>query len=147
MSGEAKADLTFDHIGIVVADLDEGARKLTGLLGNLQWTRRFDDVGLAVSVRFARDGSGIVYEIIAPYGPTSPVTAALKSRTNLLNQVAYRTRSLDSSVARLRAGRSVPVGRPRPALAFGGARVQFLLTPLDFLVELIEIDHVVHQFT
>jgi methylmalonyl-CoA/ethylmalonyl-CoA epimerase len=139
-------ELHFDHIGIVVPALEEGRRKLSELLGELQWTRCFDDAGLGVSVVFARDRSGIVYELITPFGEKSPVAGALKSRTNLLNQIAYRTVSLDDSVASLRATRAVPVGRAAPAVAFGGARVQFLLTPLGFLVELIEIDRVVHQF-
>jgi methylmalonyl-CoA/ethylmalonyl-CoA epimerase len=142
----AAADLSFDHIGIVVADVEAGMPKLAGLLGPLVWTRRFDDTGLGVSVRFARDTSGIVYELIAPLGEASPVARTLRARANLLNQLAYRTGSLTASVARLRKERAVPVGSAAPALAFGGAHVQFMMTPFDFLIELIEIDRVVHEF-
>jgi methylmalonyl-CoA/ethylmalonyl-CoA epimerase len=141
------AELTFDHIGIVVGTLDAGFDQLTALLAPLQWTERFDDPGLGVSVRFARDAAGIVYELIAPLGPDSPVRRALESRANLLNQIAYRTPSLDAAVARLRRARAVPVGAAKPAVAFGGARVQFLMTQLGFLVELIEVDRVVHRFS
>ena len=107
---------------------------------------RFDDPRLGVSVRFARDPAGIVYELIAPLGDASPVARALKSRSNLLNQIAYRTRSLESSITRLRSQRALPLGPPAPAVAFGGARVQFLMTPFDFVIELIELDRVVHRF-
>lgn len=141
------ADLVFDHIGIVVADLERGCDKFAGLLAPLVWTARFDDPGLGVSVRFARDGSGVVYEIIAPFGADSPVSRTVRARTDALNQIAYRTKSLEASVARLRHARALPVAAPKPAIAFGGARVQFLMTPLDFLIELIEVDHVVHQFS
>ena len=140
------AELTFDHIGLVVAELDAGCEQLAAMLAPLQWTERFEDPGLGVSVRFARDAAGVVYELIAPLGPDSPVRRTLESRANLLNQIAYRTASLDESVARLRRTRAVPVGAARPAVAFGGARVQFLMTPLGFLVELIEVDRVVHRF-
>jgi methylmalonyl-CoA/ethylmalonyl-CoA epimerase len=139
-------DLIFDHIGIVVSDVETGSGRLTAILGQLRWTDRFDDVTLGVSVRFARDAAGIVYEIIAPYGDNSPVGRALKSRSDLLNQIAYRTHSLTTSVARLRAAKAVPIGHARPAVAFGGAPVQFLMTELGFLIELIEIDHIVHKF-
>jgi methylmalonyl-CoA/ethylmalonyl-CoA epimerase len=142
-----ESDLTFDHVGIVVPDLDAGYEKLGGLFGPLAWTRRFDDAGLGVSVRFARDRSSLVYELIAPFGASSPVAGALRSRTNLLNQIAYRTGSLERSVARLRREAAVPVTAPAQAMAFGGARIQFLMTPLGFLVELIEIDRVVHDFS
>jgi len=143
---EKEQDLSFDHVGIVVADVDAASTTLAGLLGRVSWTRRFDDAGLRVSVRFARDRSGLVYELIAPLGDASPVARALKSKTNLLNQIAYRTRSLEASVARLRTQRAVPVSAPAPALAFGGARVQFLMTPLGFLFELIETDRITHDF-
>jgi methylmalonyl-CoA/ethylmalonyl-CoA epimerase len=137
---------TFDHIGIVVADLSIAAPQLAGLLGAVQWTQQFDDGGLGVSVRFARDRTGVVYELIAPYGERSPVIRTLKSRNNLLNQLAYRTPNLEPAVARLRVQGAVPVTQPAPAVAFGGARVQFLMTPFDFLVELIELDSCAHQF-
>jgi len=139
-------ELQFDHVGIVVPTLDEGRTRFASLLAPLQWTRSFDDAILGVSVVFARDPAGVVYELIAPFGATSPVAKVLKSRVNLLNQLAYRTRSLDESVAQLRSAGGVPVGRAAPAVAFGGARVQFLMTPLGFIVELIEVDRVVHQF-
>jgi methylmalonyl-CoA/ethylmalonyl-CoA epimerase len=140
------ADLTFDHVGIVVGDLEAGCAHLRGLLGPLAWTARFDDSGLGVAVRFARDGAGMVYELIAPLGQDSPVRRTVQSRRNMINQLAYRTKSLDSAVAHLRTELAVPVGAAKPAVAFGGARVQFLMTPLDFLIELIEIDRIVHQF-
>jgi methylmalonyl-CoA/ethylmalonyl-CoA epimerase len=146
MSDAPNDELTFDHIGIVVAELDAGCDQLAELLAPLEWTERFEDPGLGVSVRFARDAAGIVYEIIAPLGDASPVLRTLQSRSNLLNQIAYRTRSLDASLARLRRARAVPVGAAKPAVAFGGARVQFLMTPLGFIVELIEIDRVTHRF-
>ncbi len=139
-------DLAFDHIGIVVRDLDTGAERLAAMLGQLSWTRRFDDSVLGVSVRFGRDMTGIVYEVIAPLGDKSPVASALSSRTNLLNQIAYRTKSLTSTVARLRTEGAVPVSRPLPAAAFGGALVQFLMSDLGFLIEVIEIDFMAHQF-
>jgi len=145
-SAPPAADLLFDHVGIVVADIEAGGGFLTGMLGPLSWTRRFDDARLGVAVRFARDQSGIVYELIAPLGDASPVARTLKSRTDFLNQIAYRTSSIDSSVKRLRTMGALPVGAAAPALAFGGATIQFMRVPLGFLIELIEIDRIVHVF-
>lgn len=144
---DVAADLVFDHVGIVVADIDAGGMILTGMLGPLSWTQRFDDARLGVAVKFARDRSGMVYELIAPFGNTSPVARILMSRTNLLNQIAYRTSSLDSGVKRLRAMGAVPIGAAATSLAFGGATIQFLMLPLGFVIELIEVDRVVHAFS
>jgi methylmalonyl-CoA/ethylmalonyl-CoA epimerase len=140
-------ELFFDHVGIAVADIEAGGAILTGVLGPLSWTQRFDDARLGVAVRFARDRSGMVYELIAPLGDTSPIARTLKSRANLLNHMAYRTSSLDSALKQARAMRALPVGAAAPALAFGGATVQFLMLPLGFLIELIEADRIVHDFS
>jgi methylmalonyl-CoA/ethylmalonyl-CoA epimerase len=141
------AELFFDHVGIVVADIEAGGVILTGVLGPLSWTQRFDDARLGVAVRFARDRSGMVYELIAPLGDTSPIARTLKSRANLLTHMAYRTSSLDSGLKQARAMGALPVGAAAPALAFGGATVQFLMLPLGFLIELIEVDRIVHVFS
>lgn len=145
MSAE-RAELIFDHVGIVVTDLDAGVKALNGLLGQLLWTVHVDDPGLQVSVCFARDAAGLVYELIAPLGDASPIAGTLRSRRNLLNHIAYRTSDLEGSVAQLRTQRAMPVGPAAPAVAFGGASVQFFMTPLGFIIELIEAGTASHEF-
>jgi methylmalonyl-CoA/ethylmalonyl-CoA epimerase len=138
--------LVFDHVGIVVRDIAAGCSSLEALLGSLDWTDRFDDAGLKVSVRFARDASGMVYELIAPYGEGSPVAGAVQARKDLLNQIAYRTRSIAEAARHLRTTGAVPVSKPHPAIAFSGAHVQFFLSKLGFLIELIEAPEHRHNF-
>ncbi len=43
-------------------------------------------------------------------------------------------------------GGNLPVGPAKPAKAFGGAKVQFLLSELGFLIELIEAPNHRHTF-
>jgi methylmalonyl-CoA/ethylmalonyl-CoA epimerase len=142
----APPSLMFDHVGIVAKDVDKAARALAATIGASESTQRFDDEMLGVSVRFIRDRAGMVYELIAPFGQESPVAKTLASKTNLLNQIAYRTSSLAESVAALRDQGNLPVGPARPAMAFGGAKVQFLLSELGFLIELIESPNHFHVF-
>jgi methylmalonyl-CoA/ethylmalonyl-CoA epimerase len=143
---EGAQDLVFDHIGIIVGEIDAGSATLDGMLGKLAWTSPVHDAGLGVSVRFARDQSGLVYELIAPFGERSPIARTLKSKANLLNHIAYRTHSIERGAAHLRMQRALPVSRPAPACAFGGANVQFFMTPLGFIIELIEIEAAIHLF-
>jgi methylmalonyl-CoA/ethylmalonyl-CoA epimerase len=138
--------LVFDHVGIVVADADKGCKRLAATLSARETTRRFDDAGLGVSVRFLRDGSGLVYELIAPFGEASPVARTLASKANLLNQIAYRTRDIAAAATRLRATGNFPLGPAKPAIAFGGASVQFFMGALGFVIELIEGGVPVHEF-
>ncbi len=38
------------------------------------------------------------------------------------------------------------LSEPQPAVAFSGAHVQFFMSPLGFVVELIEVHGCVHKF-
>ena len=132
------AKLRFDHIGVVVKDIPAAFACFHATFGVCSLTDRFDDDGLRVSVQFVRDYSGVVYEMISPRGLSSPVAKTLASNNNLLNQVAYRTPSLREGAEAMRQAGHFALGAPAPALAFGGAHVQFFWCELGFVIELIE---------
>lgn len=129
--------LEFDHVGVVVPDLAIGRKQLLATLPIVASSPAFDDAGLGVSVQFHRDASGLVFELIAPFGDASPVRNTL-GQAHRINQLAYRCADLEAAGAQLRRARAVPLGPAAPALAFGGARVQFFWSPLGHVIELIE---------
>ncbi len=131
--------MIFDPIGLFVADLEEGRRKLAAILPIAEFLEPVDDAGLKVRIQFALDTSGTRYELVAPFGEGNPVSQVLDSGKAVLNHVAYRVADLAVESARLRAGGAMPLGPARPALAFGGNQVMFFLTPLRFILELIEM--------
>ncbi|HLJ19863.1 MAG TPA: VOC family protein [Stellaceae bacterium] len=130
--------MIFDHIGLFVRDIEAGRRQLSALLPIERWTEAVDDPLMKVRVQFGVDGSGIRYELVAPFGEPNPVARVLDEGKTVLNHVAYRCADFESSCAMLRREGAMPLGRPQPASAFGGARVAFYLTPLRFIVELVE---------
>jgi methylmalonyl-CoA/ethylmalonyl-CoA epimerase len=131
-------NLRFDHIGLVVSDMAEGRQALEQLFGVDRWTQVFEDAGIGVYVQFGRTEEGPCYELIAPLGENSPVATALKRGINILNHVAYLTADLERDGERLRELGSVMAGPAKPAVAYGGKRVQFWITAQRFMVELIE---------
>jgi methylmalonyl-CoA/ethylmalonyl-CoA epimerase len=130
--------LQFDHIGLVVSDMAEGRTFLEDMFGIDRWTKVFEDPGIGVYVQFGSAAEGPCYELISPLGEASPVATALKRGINILNHVAYLTEDLDADANRLQALGSMITGPAKPAVAYGGARVQFWITPQRFMVELIE---------
>lgn len=130
--------MIFDHIGVFVRDIEMGRQQLGALLPIERWTDVVDDPLMNVRIQFGIDGSGIRYELVAPLGEPNPVARVLAEGKTILNHVAYRCADFESACAKLRHERAVPLGRPQPAAAFGGARVAFYLTPLRFIVELVE---------
>jgi len=138
--------LIFDHAGIVVRDLARGVRSIRTLLPIVSQTRRFDDEVLGVSVQFLRDQGGTIFELIAPFGENSPVAKIASSRVGVINQFAYRVENLVEAANYFRKNGGTPTAAAKPAVAFGGALVQFFLAPDGFIVEFIEAPHFVHQF-
>ncbi len=138
--------LGLDHIGLLTRDVDKATAEFARAIGSREATPRFDDEGLTVSVRFLRGPDGIVYEMIAPLGENSIVAGALRKGVSIINQLAYRTASISEDIVALKAQGFMPLGPAKPAIAFGGAHVQFLLSPMGFVVELIEAPDHVHRF-
>jgi methylmalonyl-CoA/ethylmalonyl-CoA epimerase len=138
--------MKFDHIGVAAVSIEAGRRVLHGTLEIVEWTQEFADPVNGVFVQFGRDASGVCYEIVAPLGEDSPIQAALRSRSRILNHVAYLVDDLDAQAGRLTATGCVPAARPSPAIAYGGARIQFFVNRLGFIVELIEAPAHCHAY-
>jgi methylmalonyl-CoA/ethylmalonyl-CoA epimerase len=138
--------LIFDHAGIVVRDLGRGFQSTRVLLPLTSRTKRFDDQQLGVSVQFVRDESGVIFELIAPLGPNSPVAKIASSRVGVINQLAYRVEDLSRAAEYFRSKGALPTAPPRPAIAFGGAFVQFFYMPDGYIVELVEAPGFSHRF-
>lgn len=138
--------MKFDHVGIVVSSMAAGRDHLSALLGMTRWSKEFADPGIGVYVQFGLDPSGICYEIVAPMREDSPVTRALNARDRILNHVAYLVADLEAEAARVRKIRCMPAAPPMPAVAYGGRRVQFFVSPLYFIIELIEAADHTHRY-
>jgi methylmalonyl-CoA/ethylmalonyl-CoA epimerase len=140
--------LEFDHLGLIVPDLDAGREFLTTALGISRWTKVIDDPRLKVSVQFgSMPTGGLNYELIAPLGDDSPISNALRSGKHMLNHLAYLTPDLTRSGEHLRASGCSATGPAQPAAAYNRALVQFWMSPLRFVIELIEKPGHQHSFT
>jgi methylmalonyl-CoA/ethylmalonyl-CoA epimerase len=138
--------MKFDHIGVVVSNIANGRRALRNTVAVKEWTREVRDFENGVAIQFGRCQSGVIYELLEPLGEDSPVHVALRERRALLNHLAYLVPDLAIAAATLRSQGCVATGAPRPAIAYGGKSIQFFLTPLYFLMELIEAPDHEHAF-
>ncbi|MDJ0387856.1 VOC family protein [Roseomonas sp. E05] len=137
--------MQFDHIGVVVKTLKRGRDMLGPPLQIRAWTREWEDPVNKVHVQFGYDPSGVCYELIAPLGEESPVALALKTKSRILNHVAYLVEDLAAEGERLRDAHCLPIAEPQPAIAYGGRPIQFFMSPLSVIIELIEAPGHRHQ--
>ncbi len=137
--------MKFDHIGVAARTLGLGRSTFEEVLGIRAWSREFEDPANGIYCQFGYDASGICYEIVAPFGENSPIADAVRTRNRILNHVAYLVADIAGESLRLRSSGCVAVTQPTPAVAYGGARVQFFLTKLRFIIELIESPDHTHE--
>lgn len=134
--------MKFDHVGVVVKDISLGLEHFSKIIPIEKVSEVFEDKGIDVYIQFVEDNSGICYELIAPISDKSPISQALKTGARILNHVAYLVPELRSARETLLSGGCIAAGSSQPAIAYGGRHVQFFVTPLRFIIELIEApDH------
>ena len=75
-----------------------------------------------------------------------PGPRRLGARARILNHVAYQVTDLAAAAAHLQKEGCARTGDPKPAIAYGGCRIQFFVTPMRFIVELIEAPDHRHEF-
>jgi methylmalonyl-CoA/ethylmalonyl-CoA epimerase len=77
-------------------------------------------------------------ELVEPVGDTSPVRKFLQETGGGLHHFCYETNDLEAEMQNMRARDAMLVRRPKPAVAFSGRRIAWLLTPERLLIELLE---------
>ena len=130
--------MKFNHIGIIVKDLNLGLDFFKSFLEINDITETIVDEVLGVNIKFFKDSSGLQYELISPLNSKSPITQALEQNKNILNHVAYTSKNFDLDMKNIRKNKSIILGAPKKAKAFKNARVVFFLTTLGMIIELIE---------
>tara|TARA_Y100001936_G_C15637300_1_gene439617 strand:- start:1 stop:396 length:396 start_codon:yes stop_codon:yes gene_type:complete len=130
--------MIFDHIGVVVPNLNSGKKFISKILPITRFSPSIDDENLGVKIQFCYDESQICYELIAPHGVDSPIAISLAENKNLINHIAYRAKDFEKTNYDLRNQGCIPLGIPKPAKAFNNQLVIFYLTPLKFIIEIIE---------
>jgi catechol 2,3-dioxygenase-like lactoylglutathione lyase family enzyme len=127
--------LQFHHVGVACRDLDAEARALA-VLGYQAESPDFTDPGQGIQGRFIA-GPGPRIELLIQTDGSSVLEPWLAKGVKVYHY-GYEVERLDAELERLKAAGGIVVTPPRPAVAFGGRRISFVMLRNLFLVELIE---------
>lgn len=130
--------MRFHHIGLLVSDLEEGKAALELVDSSVKWSKSVADELIGVQVVFGTDRGRLRYELVSPLGINSPISNFMEKKENMFHHIAYETKNFDEKCSELRRLKFLPLGVAMPAVAFGGKRVAFYLTPLRTIIEIIE---------
>ena len=133
--------LKFHHVGYVVGSI---AGTVEGFIRSLgaQWDGCvYEDPNQRVKVTFlvTRPGDPQI-ELVEPAAEDSPVLAFLREKGGGLHHVCYEVENLEQSMGEFKLRGALIARRPKPAVAFQGRRIAWVLTAEKLLVELLEIE-------
>ncbi len=133
--------LNLHHFGFVVPDIAVGVSGFMRSLGAVWDGRIYEDPFQAVKVTFLTVGSGPAQiELVEPAGQHSPVLRFLREGGGGIHHVCYEVADLDRHVVAMKSRGCLIARRAKPAVAFQGRRIVWMLTAEKLLVELLE-DH------
>jgi methylmalonyl-CoA/ethylmalonyl-CoA epimerase len=131
--------LRLHHVGFVVANIEQA---MPGFVRSLmaEWDGQiFHDPLQKVRVAFlATRAEDALIELVEAVGDDSPVLRFLRERGGGLHHLCYEVANLEHELAEFRSRGAVIAKRPRPAVAFAGRRIAWLITAEKLLIELLE---------
>ena len=129
--------MKIDHIGYAVKRIDRAITAFQKL--GYEFESVIDDTDRNVKLAFgSKDGYRI--ELVAPLDKKleSPVDQYLSNAVGTPYHICYKSESLEAEIEELKAQGYKVVIEPRPAVAFDGRRVVFMMNIGFGLMEIVE---------
>ena len=129
----------FDHIGIIVKELEKAREIFQDDFPGFSVSEVFLDEGIGVKIQFLEYKNGNRIELIEPLSSKSLLRSVLEKRnSSKIHHLAYLCRNIEDTCNDFRKKGYGFLTKFYNAKAFNGARIIFLLSPLNFIIELIE---------
>jgi len=130
---------TLHHLGVVVASISAVAEEFAVSM-SARWDGQIiHDPLQQVRVAFFSpvDVRNPVFELVEPANEVSPVTNFLTKRVGL-HHVCYEIDDLESGLREARGVGFAIMSSPKPAVAFGGRRIAWVISKNRLLMEFLE---------
>lgn len=125
----------FHHVGVAVKDIRSAAEHFASAFGAQIESEIVHDPLQKVRLQFMRL-AGLRIELLEPAADPSPLDTVLK-RGLAIYHVCHEVGDLDAELARMSASGAAVISPPKPAVAFDGRRVAFVMCD-GFMLELLE---------
>ena len=133
-----RPDLTLHHVGYAVRLIEPIAQSYAQRFGYEAATGTIHDPLQTAFVQFLRlPGDPTYLELVAPDGEQSKLTSAVR-RGGGLHHLCYICDDLEQTIAHLEQTGMRLISDPKPAVAFAGRRICWLLADDPLPIELVE---------
>lgn len=124
------------HIGFATDSIEDAINRFAHSLGATIVTEVIHDPLQNALVAFVKPASrdAVQIELIAPTSGLSPLSAFVQ-RGGGLHHLCYEVDDIEAQLRDSRARKSVVIRKPKPAIAFAGRRVAWVVTPERLVIE------------
>jgi methylmalonyl-CoA/ethylmalonyl-CoA epimerase len=127
------------HIGYVVESIEKAMPGFVRSLGARWDGQIFEDPYQKVRVAFLSTNSlDAQIELVEPAGDDSPISRFLRERGGGLHHCCYEVGDLKECISAMRREGALLAKNPKPAVAFSGRMIAWLVTSEKLLVELLQ---------
>lgn len=129
----------FHHVGVAVPELEPACEFYTATLGFRLISGPIEDPIQKVRACFLAEAGrdAATLELISPSASDSPINGYLAKEMGAYH-VCYEVADLANTLAELRKNGCLVIGKPVPAVAYGGRKIAWCFTPTHQLLELLE---------
>lgn len=126
------------HIGYVVPSIAESLVRWRATLSVVSVSESFEDEIQRARVLFLTFASGgTLLELVEPLTADSPVARFLQKGGGL-HHICFEVDDLEEQIRHVKAQQALLIRHPKPAIAFGGRRIAWMMTRDKLLVEYLE---------
>lgn len=126
------------HVGYAVNSIAESLPGWQVTLCPIRVSGTFEDPAQGARVVFLEFAPGsTLLELVEPLGADAPL-ARFVHKGGGLHHLCFEVDDLDAQIKEMQAKKAFLVRHPRPAVAFGGRRITWMVTREKLLVEFLE---------
>jgi len=125
--------MKFHHLGIATENIEFEVQRLRKLFPGLKNFKRCFDPLQDVELCLLELG-GVKIELVSGEKVKNYIKRGVK-----IYHICFEVDNLEGKIEDLVNAGCMLVSSPKPALLFGGRKVCFMITPMGFLIELLEV--------
>ena len=127
------------HTGYVVSSIAESIERWRDTLSAISISETFQDDTQGARVAFLEfaPGGSTMLELVEPVAADSP-TGRFLQKGGGLHHLCFEVDDLEEQIRAMKARKAMLIRHPKPAVAFGGRRIAWMVTRDKLLVEYLE---------
>lgn len=130
--------MKINHFGFLTKNIEKSLKQFQAL--NYQrYSELINDEERGIYILFIKSLSGEVIELISPSCSNSIVSSIINKQNNLIYHTCYETEDIDKKIKELINNGFILIESPKPAIAFDGRLVAFMLSKNTGMIELLEV--------